>query len=405
MSNIQNDFVNEKANDENWSVTPLKYLAKVQTGNTPKNNKEDLFVNSDGLEWIKTDNLNFNNCITKAKQQINRKYISEARIAQQGNILVSCIGDIGKIGYANKEVAYNQQINAVIFNNQIYWKFGLYFLMCQKEQHEYFSHGNVLKILNTENQKKVKIKHPKDIKLQKDIVNKLDAIIEKVDSIIIQTKQSIDELKKYKQSLIIEVVTKGLDKNVEMKDSGIEWIGEIPKDWSIVKINKVAKIKNGKEVSTETGVIPVYGSGGVFKYTDDFLYEGESVLFGRKGTIGKPIYTNSKIWTVDTMFYTEIKNTIIAKLFYYFLTAFPWSIYETKTALPSIVGGEIEQSKILLPNKKTQQEIVNYLDEKTEAIDNIVESKYILIREYESYKKSLIYEYVTGKKEVGEEVE
>lgn len=237
------------------------------------------------------------------------------------------------------------------------------------------------------------------------VVDILDEKISIIEDIIVKTKNSIEELKKYKQSLITEVVTKGLDKNVEMKDSGIEWIGEIPKDWSIVKINKVAKIKNGKEVSTETGVIPVYGSGGIFKYTDDFLYEGESVLFGRKGTIGKPIYTNSKIWTVDTMFYTEIKNTIIAKLFYYFLTAFPWSIYETKTALPSIVGGEIEQSKILLPNKKTQQEIVNYLDEKTEAIDNIVESKYILIREYESYKKSLIYEYVTGKKEVGEEVE
>lgn len=260
------------------------------------------------------------------------------------------------------------------------------------------------KTINTENFLSIATLVP-PFQTQQKIANLLAKKISRIDKIIEETNTSIEELKKYKQSLITEVVTKGLNKNVEMKDSGIEWIGEIPKDWSIVKINKVAKIKNGKEVSTETGVIPVYGSGGIFKYTDDFLYEGESVLFGRKGTIGKPIYTNSKIWTVDTMFYTEIKNTIIAKLFYYFLTAFPWSIYETKTALPSIVGGEIEQSKILLPNKKTQQEIVNYLDEKTEAIDNIVESKYILIREYESYKKSLIYEYVTGKKEVGEEVE
>ncbi|WP_437790518.1 restriction endonuclease subunit S [Macrococcoides caseolyticum] len=257
---------------------------------------------------------------------------------------------------------------------------------------------------NWDKMKKINIPIPSRAE-QIKIAQEIDAKISVISNILTETRESIENLKKYKQSLITEVVTKGLDKNVEMKDSGIEWIGEIPKDWSIVKINKVAKIKNGKEVSTETGVIPVYGSGGIFKYTDDFLYEGESVLFGRKGTIGKPIYTNSKIWTVDTMFYTEIKNTIIAKLFYYFLTAFPWSIYETKTALPSIVGGEIEQSKILLPNKKTQQEIVNYLDEKTEAIDNIVESKYILIREYESYKKSLIYEYVTGKKEVGEEVE
>ncbi|MBF2297079.1 restriction endonuclease subunit S [Staphylococcus epidermidis] len=240
-----------------------------------------------------------------------------------------------------------------------------------------------------------------EYKEQLKIVDFLDKAIINVNNIITQTYQSIEELKKYKQSLIIEAVTKGLDSTVEMKDSGVEWIGAIPSRWGLNQIKTVAKVMNGKEIENDGGHIPVFGSGGVFKYTDTKLYDRESVLFGRKGTIGKPLIVNQPFWTVDTMFYTHIfENRAFPKWLYYILISLPWDVYSTQTAIPSIVGSEIESIRIPVPAIEEQQQIVEYLDDKVTTIDRLIEDKTKVIEELENYKKSLIYEYVTGKKEV-----
>lgn len=239
------------------------------------------------------------------------------------------------------------------------------------------------------------------LKEQEKIVKILNKITQKVDNILKQTQQSIKELKKYKQSLITEAVTKGLDPNVEMKDSGVEWIGAIPSRWGLNQIKTVAKVMNGKKIETDDGHIPVFGSGGVFKYTNTKLYDRESVLFGRKGTIGKPLIVNQPFWTVDTMFYTHIfENRAFPKWLYYILISLPWDVYSTQTTIPSIVGSEIESIRIPVPAIEEQQQIVQYLDNKISTIDRLIEDKTKVIEELENYKKSLIYEYVTGKKEV-----
>lgn len=237
-------------------------------------------------------------------------------------------------------------------------------------------------------------------KEQIKIVEILKRKTRKLDNIINETQQSIQELKKYKQSLITEAVTKGLDPNMEMKDSGIEWIGAIPSRWGLNQIKTVAKVMNGKEIETDGGHIPVFGSGGVFKYTNTKLYDKESVLFGRKGTIGKPLIVNQPFWTVDTMFYTHIfENRAFPKWLYYILISLPWDVYSTQTAIPSIVGSEIESIRIPVPSIEEQRQIVSYLDEQISRIDKLIADKTKVIEELESYKKSLIYEYVTGKKE------
>lgn len=239
------------------------------------------------------------------------------------------------------------------------------------------------------------------LKEQRIITQYLNDRIILIDTIISDTHQSTIELKKYKQSLITETVTKGLDKNVEKKDSGIEWIGKIPRKWRLIQFKNIAKVRNGKEIKNEKGDIPVFGSGGIFKKTDEILYSKESILFGRKGTIGKPILVSKPFWTIDTMFYTEInKNKIAPKYLLYILLSIPWNWITTQTALPSIVGTEVGNLKIPYVELGEQQKIVDFLDEKTSKIHKLIKDKEQIIREYEEYKKSLIYEYVTGKKQV-----
>ena len=232
------------------------------------------------------------------------------------------------------------------------------------------------------------------------IANLLDNKIEKIDYIITALSKEIKILEKYKKSLITETVTKGLNTNVSMKDSGIDWIGSIPEHWNISKVKYNVVICNGKEIETEEGEVPVYGTGGAFKTTNKFLYKGESVLLGRKGTIDKPLLVDDEFWTVDTAFYTIMKDKILTKMFYYLAICFDYKYYQTGSAVPSMTQTDLGSIYIPLGTKGEQNEIINYLDKKCFQINEIIKDKQIQIDKMEKYKKSLIYEYVTGKKRV-----
>lgn len=187
----------------------------------------------------------------------------------------------------------------------------------------------------------------------------------------------------------------------EMKDSGVEWIGMIPKEWGIAHFKRYIEINNGREICDENKEIPkkisVFGSGGIFKKTSGILYSGEAVLFGRKGTIGKPIYVNGDFWTIDTMYYAICKEGLVPKMLYYLLLIYPWSLIATKTALPSVVGTDLSSSKTIIPSILEQQKIANFLDIKTAQFNSIISKKEKLIEKLEEAKKSLISEVVTGK--------
>lgn len=248
---------------------------------------------------------------------------------------------------------------------------------------------------------------------QQRIVDFLDRKCSEIDSVISKTRETIEEYKKLKQSIITEVVNgkvkiengKVCGKYDTYKDSGIEWIGEIPSEWSVCQIKRFAKLYNGKEIENEViksdYAIDVYGSGGVFKYTTNYLYDGEAVLFGRKGSIGKPLIVDGKFWTVDTMYFSTCKQELtMNKFLFYLLKIFPWDVYTTKTALPSIVGSEIFNSFVPVPPLNSQLSLITFLDKKCSEIDALITKKEQLVVELEAYKKSLIYEVVTGKRRV-----
>lgn len=183
------------------------------------------------------------------------------------------------------------------------------------------------------------------------------------------------------------------------KDSGIEWIGKIPEHWMVMKLKRCFKVYNGREILNEIDKnedgIDVFGSGGAFKKTDNYIYNQESVLFGRKGTIGKPIYVNYPFWTVDTMYYTKYKGGMYPKFFYYVLKTFPWEIHTTTTALPSIVGSDIENEYWGIPAFFEQKEIADFLDDICYRIDKSTQLKKQQIATLQKYLQSLITETVT----------
>ena len=235
---------------------------------------------------------------------------------------------------------------------------------------------------------------------QERIAAFLDAECAEIDAVLEKTRASIEEYKKLKQAVITQAVTKGIRGDRPMKNSGIEWIGEIPAEWDYTKAKNCVNIQNGSDPKTE-GSIPVYGSGASSFKTCGEYKEGPSVLIGRKGaTLHIPHYISTKFWNVDTAFNVYAKPNFDLKFYFYCACSFDYRFYISQTTLPSMTQTAYENIFLPLPSNDEQRAIASYLDNRCEKIDALIWKKQECLVEFENYKKSLIYEYVTGKKEV-----
>lgn len=235
---------------------------------------------------------------------------------------------------------------------------------------------------------------------QKRIADYLDKKCSKIDAIIEKQQEIIEKLKEYKLSIISEAVTKGLNPDVEMKDSEVEWIGKIPAHWSLVKAKYYVDITNGSDPKEE-GDIPVYGSGEKSFKTCGEYKEGPCVLIGRKGaTLNIPHYIVGKYWNVDTAFDVKTKKGMLLKYYFYLANCFDYNKFISQTTLPGMTQTNYNNMLIPVPSVEEQEDIVRYLDEKIKKIDCVLENCLKLLNNNANYKRSLIYEVVTGKREV-----
>lgn len=243
-----------------------------------------------------------------------------------------------------------------------------------------------------------------------------------IDNIIENTKKSIENLKAYKQSLITETVTKGLDSNVEMKDSGIEWVKKVPKHWRVNKVRYFMKEKSVKNHPNEM-ILSLYRDYGVVPKNsrDDnhnvtslntetykLVEENELVINKMKAWQGSLAISKYKGIISPAYYIFAIDQKKLLPEFLHYMFRNPVYIDEYKRLSAGIRPGQWDLNKDEFKNVlyaypesvQEQKKIAEFLDEKTYQIDSLINQKDKLIVELESYKKSLIYEYVTGKKEV-----
>ena len=224
-----------------------------------------------------------------------------------------------------------------------------------------------------------------------------------IDTLIEQTRASIKEYNKLKQAVITQAVTKGIRPNRPMKYSGIEWIGRLPEDWKVIRAKYCVEINNGSDPKTE-GNIPVYGSGAASFKTCGEYKEGPCVLIGRKGaTLHIPHYIEGKYWNVDTAFDVKTQKEYSLKYYYYAACCFDYKLYISQTTLPGMTQTNYENMFLPCPTPDQQQIIVDYLDNKLKDLDLLIQKKEQLLNGLDTYKKSLIFGYVTGKKALGDD--
>ena len=264
------------------------------------------------------------------------------------------------------------------------------------------------------------------------IVSFLDNQCTHIDSVIEKTRAAIEEYKKLKQAVITQAVTKGIRPNRKMKDSGIEWIGEIPTEWRLSKIKVgVTKVGSGK---TPSGGADVYSDEGVLFLRSQNIYDtglildpptyipseiheemkntrvvpNDVLLNITGGSIGRCCIFLSEFAEANVNQHVSIirviKDIFIPEFMHLYWVSYlgkmSIQLYQTGGNREGMTAEAIKNSPIPIPSIPEQSEIVAYLNEKTAAIDSLIQKKEQLISELEAYKKSLIYEYVTGKKEI-----
>lgn len=383
-----------------WKLCKLKHVSIIKTGSTPKSN-EGINIDRLGRMWFTPSDSSANFCLGKSSKYITDEAIAKFNIKlyKPFSVLFVGIGKIGVVGISESESYSNQQITA-IQPTAINPRFLLYAIHQLTPALAELAPNTMLPIVNNLMLANTSLVIPSKATQQK-IADFLDTETAQIDNLIAKQERLLELLEEKRRATITHAVTRGLNPGVELKETNIPWLAQIPAHWDLVPIKSVAQINNGgdyKDIEVIDGGYPVIGSGGEFARASKYAYDGKSVLFGRKGTIDKPLYFEGRFWTVDTMFWSKInEKKIIPKFLYYIALTMPYDFYQTKTALPSMTQSNLLNHQVAIPDLSEQQGIVESIEifeDKTSKLQQKIQTQITLLRER---RTSLISHAVTGK--------
>lgn len=357
--------------------------------------------------------------------------LEEKYLVKKGDILVSWAATLDAFIWEKEEEGWlNQHIFKALPNISVINKHYFFWLVkvAMSEMNNDNKHGIVMQHVTLGVFNLFKIPLP-PLSEQEDIATCLDEKCGEIDSLISIQEEMISELLAYKQSVITEAVTKGLDKKAKMKNSGVEWIGDIPEEWEVIKIqylnqgltdgthgtyNRVDKgrlllssknvrekdllitdsesqiseedyqsiISNGFPKKGDLLMCCIGASIGrciIYKYDETYAFQ-RSVIFIRCNKLIKPELLRYNLLS---------NNSLLQELFLI-----------NQSAQAGLYQGQVKEIKVIVPPISKQKQIIDYLDEKTSQINSLIALKQSKIESLKEYKKSIIYEYVTGKKRV-----
>lgn len=243
---------------------------------------------------------------------------------------------------------------------------------------------------------------------QKHIGHYLDAQCLKIDTIISDAKTSIAEYKAWKSSIIYEAVTKGLDRNVEMKDSGVDIIGYIPKNWTLRRLKFLCSVMTGNQDTqnaVDNGIYPFYVRSPIVEHSNVYTYEGEGVLMAGDGAGAGRVFHHAfgKYAIHQRVYCFHDFHNILPDYFYYFMSELfkhEMDKGSAQSTVPSVRMPMIANFQVCLPPIDEQRHIVKAIEKNCKLIDSVIAEKEQLIVDLADYKKSLIFEGVTGKRRI-----
>ncbi len=416
---------------DDWKVGKIKWMSDIYTGNSIPTEIKDIYNDSvDAVPYIATKDISLRSNHIDYENGIFIKNQDNSFKRAPANSTLLCIegGSAGrKISFTNQEVAFVNKLCCFKPDGENP-KYIYYYLQSPAFKSEFdLNISGLIGGVSIGLLKNHSITIPPN-KEQQKIANFLDQKVSEIDHILEKTRESIEEYKKYKQSIITEAVTKGLNPDVEMKDSGIELIGEIPKHWKAAKTKHVtSKITDGAHVSPDTNngkydfISTVNIKSDKIDFYDCLKTSEDSylqlvnngckplvgdVLISKDGTVGKTVVIDFEKDFVVASSLVIMRSLDIINPFYLNYVLKSYFVQEQLntlmkgTGLKRVSVANNGNLLITIPSKDEQVDIICYLNNKCNEIDSLISQKETLLKDLELYKKSLIYECVTGKREV-----
>ena len=419
----------------NWKCSKVKFCFSLVNGSTPDSSDYDCW---DGdIRWITPADMSDTGTISQGERFITKYGYNSCgtTLLPAGSIVISSRAPIGKINITTAELCTNQGCKSLIrtADNRYFY----YLFLAGQNELSLLGRGTTFLELSTYDLNEFSIVIPAEDE-QKAIADFLDKECAQIDSINADLEKQIELLQQYKKSLITETVTKGLDKSVPMKDSGVEWIGEIPVGWELSRIKYLTDNHHPYPIGD--------GDHGMIK-ADDYLTEGipyirvlnltwgsglnlenlvfiskemnsliknselkpNDILIAKTGaTIGKTAIVPDSLPVSNTTSHVgkiTLANVHDAKYFYYVMTSSIvqkqiQDISAMQSTRPELGIEGLKNLILTVPPFDIQQHIARFLDDHCAKIDRVLHEKGKQLSVIKQHKKSLIYEYVTGKKRV-----
>jgi len=402
---------------EGWSVVPLKYYLSLKgrigwNGLKSEEFQENSYAYLVTGQDFNSDVVNWEKCY-----QINKERYDEDPFIQleNGDLLVTKDGTIGKVAKVvnlDKPACLNSGIFVVKQTKGVFEQNYLYWVLVSNQLKEFVgfnSTGSTIAHLYQNVFENMPLTVP-PLTEQKAIASYLDYKVGQIDASISAINTQIDLLKSYRQSIISEAVTKGLNPNVPMKDSGVEWIGLIPEGWEVLKEKYIFENLDylREPISSESRernnpIYDYYGASGVIDKIDHYNVEGKVLLIGEDGANlvmrNLPLIYKAvgRFWVNNHAHILKPKVGIDYDYMYYTMEAADYMPFITGAAQPKLSQENLNRVSYPVPPFSEQKSIASYLDVKTLKIDAAITSLEQQREDLNSLKQSIISEAVTGK--------
>lgn len=405
----------------NWKMRKINSLFEnIGSGTTPNSNIEEYYQGM--INWLQSGDIN-GTIVKSTKKHISNEIVSNTSaltVYKAPFIAIAMYGaSIGNISIVDIDACTYQACCVLVKpTKDIYMQFAFWGLMAAKEELVLSSRGGGQPNISQNIIKQLRIPVP-NISEQENIADYLDKTCSKIDEIIAEAKASIDEYKKLKQSVIDNATMTGIHDS-EMKNTDYVWFPEMPKSWDLVlasllfreDVRPVDANDVSLSLSQVDGLIPTddMSERSLKSATHDnwkHVIPDDLVLNRFKGHLG--VFFASKYTGMVSFHYGvyhAIRDDVYAKYYEYLFHSTTYkNIFALKSngitvGLQNLSNGNFYSVKILHPTLDEQIEIVKYLDKRIAEIDSLLAEKESLINDLEAYKKSLIYEVVTGKRRV-----
>ncbi|GAA0607728.1 hypothetical protein GCM10009001_26320 [Virgibacillus siamensis] len=401
---------------EIWPKKKIKRILNIKNGGTPKSSEPSYWEPGE-IVWITPEDLSSGHSkINTSKRKISYEGLnnSSANLVKRGSIVLSTRAPIGNIKIVTSPFATNQGCKSLERNNDIDIRYFYYYLSINKEYLNQLGRGTTFLELSNESLKNIELKLP-SLPEQVSISNYLDKKTSEIDALIADKEKLISLLEEKRQAVITETVTKGFDPNVKMKDSGIEWIGEIPEYWEVIRLkflvnNKTHKKKKELELpyvglenieSNNETILSKISSNEV--ESESLLFDEGDVLFGKlRPYLKKATRVDfhgccSSEFLVLASDNSLILSSLLSKLLLSndFIEYVNSSTYGAK--MPRASWEFMSNVYVPLIPIREQKVIIEKLNSFSNGIFNSIKALKKSIHQLKEYRESLIYEAVTGK--------